>query len=289
MSGERNIFLILAAAGVILSGVCVFCAASVPERLHRPDSSGYLRPARDLAAGRGYTTTERPPGYPLAAAAIYFCGGSDAAVAWFGWLCMLGGCALIGSAARIYGGARCGRLAGILALFNLTLIANAPLLLSDTMFFLFAAFQFRLLARFLTGGRAGFLYGCAAVAAAASLIRPINQFFLLPLLALVLCRTERPWRQKAVRAAVAAGIFLAVILPWMWRNHAVGAVFAIDTNTGAMRHQNGAMLLAEVNGTDFESEKARLLAEEAAKPSPRPAPGNNGASANFSVWSPRTR
>jgi hypothetical protein len=31
-----------------------------------------------------------------------------------------------------------------------------------------------------------------------------------------------------------------------------------------MRHQNGAMLMAEVNGTDFESEKQRLLAIEEA-------------------------
>ena len=50
----------------------------------------------------------------------------------------------------------------------------------------------------------------------------------------------------------------------MWRNYAAGADFDIDSNTGAMRHQNGAMLMAKVNGTDFESEKQKLLASEAA-------------------------
>ena len=45
----------------------------------------------------------------------------------------------------------------------------------------------------------------------------------------------------------------------MLRNYLAGATFDIDTNTGAMRHQNGAMLLAKINGTDFESEKAELL------------------------------
>ena len=65
-------------------------------------------------------------------------------------------------------------------------------------------------------------------------------------------------------ATVSTVIFLTVITPWMYRNYSAGATFAIDTNTGAMRHQNGAMLMAEVNGSDFESEKSRLLAEEAA-------------------------
>jgi hypothetical protein len=49
----------------------------------------------------------------------------------------------------------------------------------------------------------------------------------------------------------------------MFRNYLAGATFDIDTNTGAMRHQNGAMLLAKINGTDFESEKAKLLKVEA--------------------------
>ena len=57
-------------------------------------------------------------------------------------------------------------------------------------------------------------------------------------------------------------VFAALILPWMTRNYLCGATFDIDTNTGAMRHQNGAMLLAKINGTDFESEKRRLLAAE---------------------------
>ena len=57
-------------------------------------------------------------------------------------------------------------------------------------------------------------------------------------------------------------IFGAVTLPWMIRNARSGAGFTLDTNTGALCHQNGAMLLAEVNGTDFEHEKAKLLAEQ---------------------------
>ena len=261
--GDR-FFYAAAAVGILLSALCLVAAVSDPARLYRPDSSGYLSPAHDLAAGRGYTTTERPPGYPLLAAAVYALGGSDGCLALAGYLSMLGGCALIALAGAEYGGKPCGKAAGLLALFNLTLIANAPLLLSDTWFFLFAALQFLLFVRFWKRDGTAPLLGCAAVAGWATLIRPVNLFFIFPLLTLAAVHPRLTWRRKLAGMAGAAAIFAAFVLPWMARNHAVGATFSIYTNTGAMRHQNGAMLLAEVNGTDFETEKARLLAEEQA-------------------------
>ena len=250
--------------GVLFSALCLFAVINEPTRLYRPDSSGYLFPAQELAAGYGYGTTDRPPGYPLLAAAVYFLGGWEGYLALAGYLSMLGGCVLIALAGTEYGGKSCGRAAGLLALFNLTLIANAPLLLSDTWFFLFAALQFLLFVRFWKRSRLAPLLGCAAVAGWATLIRPINLFFIFPLLTLAAVHPTLNWRRKLAGMAGAAAIFAAFVLPWMARNYAVGATFSIDTNTGAMRHQNGAMLLAEVNGTDFETEKSRLLAEEAA-------------------------
>ena len=41
--------------------------------------------------------------------------------------------------------------------------------------------------------------------------------------------------------------YAAVLLPWMARNAAAGAPWCIDTNTGAMLHQNGAMIPAEAS------------------------------------------
>ena len=60
-------------------------------------------------------------------------------------------------------------------------------------------------------------------------------------------------------------IFYAILTPWMLRNYNCGAGFCIDTNTGAMYHQNGAMLLSKVNGTRYEDEKQRLLSELSAE------------------------
>ena len=70
---------------------------------------------------------------------------------------------------------------------------------------------------------------------------------------------ELNWKKKLIHTASISILFLLIITPWMLRNYLAGATFDIDTNTGAMRHQNGAMLMAKVNGTDFETEKAKLI------------------------------
>ena len=72
--GDR-IFYAAVSVGVLLSALCLVAAVGKPARLYRPDSPGYLNPAHDLAAGRGFTTSERPPGYPMLAAADYALGG----------------------------------------------------------------------------------------------------------------------------------------------------------------------------------------------------------------------
>ena len=264
MSISKKKLLIYAvfAIGILLYLLCGSFAASSPERLLRPDSDGYLLPARALAEGAGYPTTTRPPGYPLLAAAVYFCGGTNVILAFIGIFAALGACAITGLAAGEYAGKTCGITAALLALFNLTVIANAPLLLSDSWFFLFAALQLWLFVLFYRRNDCRFALGCAAVAAFGTLIRPINQLFILPLIVLIFIHPALPSRKKFITAGMALLIFMALILPWMYRNYRCGATFAIDTNTGAMRHQNGAMLMAEVNGTDFESEKSRLLAVE---------------------------
>jgi len=58
-------------------------------------------------------------------------------------------------------------------------------------------------------------------------------------------------------------IFVGVIFPWMLRNASAGAGWCMDTNTGAMYHQNGAMLLGVVTGRGYEAEQKRILQEQA--------------------------
>jgi hypothetical protein len=70
------------------------------------------------------------------------------------------------------------------------------------------------------------------------------------------------WRRRLLYCGAGMVLFFAVITPWMTRNALQGAGFCIDANTGAMLHQNGAMLLGEINGTGYEAEKQRMIREQ---------------------------
>ena len=247
----------------ILRIIPAFSAVSDEKRLIRPDSSGYLEPAKELLASGTYSSTRRPPGYPVFVSAIYAVGGNNSAVVFIQVLISVAVCAVTACAAREYAGNAAGNLAGLFMALNLTAIANAPLLLTDTFFALFTAITFYLFIRYKKSSRLPWLIGTAAVAAVATLIRPINQLFILPLMVLTAFLPQMRWKKKLIHCAASFVLFLLIITPWMFRNYLAGATFDIDTNTGAMRHQNGAMLLAKVNGTDFESEKAKLLKLEA--------------------------
>lgn len=256
---------VIFAAALLVRGILWFSAASDPERLCRPDSTKYLISARSLAHGAGYEGTRRPPGFPVIAAAVYRCGGGAKTIALL--LTLLGAA----TAVVIY---RCGELctsraggviSGGLYALNLTAAGNAPLLLADTLFGLLTAVEFLIFLRCWKEKKPGYYLLCCAVAGLAVLVKPINLLFILPLTVLF-CLLPRPEnfsrRRKLLYCGAGAAIFLAVLVPWMIRNARCGAGMCIDTNTGAMLHQNGAMLLGEVNGTGYEAEKQRILREQ---------------------------
>ena len=242
------------------------------RRFERPDTPGYLIPALALARGETYPGTGRVPGFPFFAS--WFLRGDSSEDPDFDprpfavVLCAVGALAAVvvflAGACRSY---RTGIVAGALYAFDLTAVANAPMLLTDTLFGLFAAVQFLLFMLFWQR-KLFWCFPCLVlVAALGTLIRPINILWIVPALALLWLDFDKALTvRKKVRLSLAAvALFWAVLLPWMFRNMKLGAGFTIDTNTGAVYHQNGAMLMAEVNNTDFESEKARLLAESEAE------------------------
>ena len=261
---SKYFFCIVLLLAFILRIIPAFSAVSDEKRLIRPDSSGYLEPAVSMVENGSFSTTRRPPGYPLFASAVYFCGGNNSALVFIQVLISVAACAVTVCAAKAYSGsAAAGNCAGLLAALNITAIANAPLLLSDTLFSLFAALQFLFFIRYKNSCNFPWLLATAATAAIATLIRPINQLFIIVLIVLIFFIPQISWKKKIIHSLSALILFLLIITPWMLRNYLSGATFDIDTNTGAMRHQNGAMLMAKVNGTDFESEKAGLLKIEA--------------------------
>ena len=235
----------------------------------RPDTPGYLGPALSLADSGKYLTeiggepsVVRAPGFPAVLACLLFLSGGRfafpvLALATLNALMVLptgwGIRTLFGSRAALIG-------AGLLAV-NLTAIAQGPMLLSDSLFGLAVAMQFWFFALFVRRRKVRWFAAAMTAAALGVLIRPINVVWIAPALFLVLVLPETEWKFKLRAAALGVVIFFAVPLPWQLRNAALGAGMCIDVNTGAMYHQNGAMLLAAANGTEYEAEKQKILAE----------------------------
>jgi len=235
----------------------------------RPDTSGYLTPALSMAAGRGYTGPagmphcERVPGYPVLLAAALKAGGlrhPSLLQTGFGLIAVLTAIPVY-RLTRLFSGRRTALLAAALFLFHPTVIGNRPLLLSDTVFAFAAAWQVFWIVRFYREKRSADFLLAMAAAAAGTLIRPINSAWWFPALFWLALLPGLPPGRKWKLGLAGGLLFAAILLPWMARNAACGAGYSLDTNTGAMYHQNGAMLLARVNNSSFEAEKARILAE----------------------------
>ena len=253
--------VIIAVAGIFcrLCFVLPGILAQNHERYLRPDSEFYMRAAYSLVNGNGYPGSIRAPGFSATAAILLKTVDSPLFICAF--FAVAGGLAslVVYTAAKEYADYKTGLLAEALYAFNLTAVVNAPMLLTDTFFGILTALQLWLFVLFLKQKKSRFIVLTALIAALGTLIRPINLLWFLPGITLIFFVSGISWKKKLLNSLLFLLIFWAVISPWMVRNAMRDAGFCIDVNTGAMLHQNGAMLLAEVNGTDFESEKAVML------------------------------
>jgi 4-amino-4-deoxy-L-arabinose transferase-like glycosyltransferase len=255
-----SVALVLLALAVRL--IPAWSALDFPDRITRPDTMTYLDPAQALLEGR-FSGTGRAPGYILLAAAAKWCSLEYHTVilalagVFFSTLTLL---PLYAGTKELFG-PKPALIAAVLYAFNLTSIANAPMLLSDTFFAFFAACQYCFFARFYRKKKNIDFLLCIFFAAAGTLIRPINLPWMAPALVLLWFLPGVPRKTKALNTLAAVTITLLILLPWMARNAAAGAPWCIDTNTGAMVHQNGAMILSEARGTSYEAEKNKIRQE----------------------------
>ena len=259
--------IIVGVALLLRIAVAIPGLGDLPDHFSRPDTPGYVRPALGLAAGWGYAEpgstaleTSRPPGFPMFLAFFFSLFGENYLLPVL-TLCLLGAltCVPVFLAGRYFGGSRIGYLAAALLGCNLTAVVNSPMLLSDTLYGFVTAWQLFFFTRFYFKRETRFFIFAMLLAGFGTLIRPIGSAWLVPGLFLCLIQPEMKLAKKVKIAVLGACAFLVVIVPWMTRNKLIGAGFSIDSNTGSMYHQNGAMLLSKVNGTSYEAEKQKIL------------------------------
>lgn len=265
LRAKRNILFLLLGAFILRLGF--FLPGVLRQNLGcftRPDSGEYIRGMWFLAHNYTYPVTARPPGVAVLGAAVLKLGGSLFTYSLLLVVLSTLTVGIIYCAIKEYADERAALVGAGLGAFSLTAIAGAPLILSDTLFALIAAGEFYFFLRFWKRGIVKSAWASALLAGIGVLVRPINilHILVLPVLSLFAPATGK---KRWLVAVGQVAIFALVVGPWMSFNYCRGAGFAVDTNTGAMLHQNGAMLMAEVNGTDFESEKRRLIAWETAE------------------------
>jgi len=262
------VFLLALAVRVL----CAIPALNSSELLKRPDTVTYLSPAQALAEdgrmsvepGAEELAVQRPPGYIVFLAALIAFGCSTAGFGVAG--CFLDALtvfpvALIG---KSLAGRRAGFWAAVLYALNLTALVNAPLLIADTLFGFLCACQVLCFVRaWRTKRLSEFLCG-TVFAAAAVLTKPANLPVLLFLIPAVLGPVLlHSWKKAAYAVLLTALVFSAMVVPWLVRNHAAGAGFALDRNTGFTVRHNTAAILARVNHSGDYIEDDKLIEEAA--------------------------
>ena len=212
--------------------------------------------------GSAEPAVQRPPGYIVFLAALIVFGCSTTG---FG----LAGCLVdaltvfpVALTGKNLAGRRAGFWASVLYALNLTALSNAPLLIADTLFGFLCACQVLCFVRvWRTKRLSAFLCG-TVFAAAAVLTKPANLPVLLFLIPAVLGPVLlRSWKKAACGILLTVLVFCAMVLPWLLRNQAAGAGFALDRNTGFTARHNTAAILARVNKSGDYIEDDKLIAE----------------------------
>lgn len=185
----------------------------------RPDTAGYLNPARELSEHGLYRephnqapAVTRAPGFPVVAAAVFAVFGGDSIATLCIVLSLIGVLTAIPVflAGRTLWGERVGLWAAALYSFNPTVIANRPMLLSDGLFGLTAALQLWMFLRFLKRRSVLDFWLTLLFAGVGTLIRPINSVWYLPALFIVLVLPHMQWRKKLAAGVGGVLIFAAV-------------------------------------------------------------------------------
>ena len=259
--------------GIVLAALLVRILCALPalreghDCLVRVDSGTYIEPALALlqdgrywtGPGSGVPMTTRPPGCALILCGIFaLFGRSYVAAALLNCLASALTCYPAGLCGRLLGGRKAGYAAAALFALDLTSLAQAPLLLADSLLGLCCAWAvYHVLRCFRKRTLLPFGLSCLLLAVGAW-FKPVNVPVLIgamPLLALLFFG----FRKKTLAAlGTVLAAYLMLIFPLMLRNYCCGAEFDMDSNRGEMLYHSGSAILGVVTGGDTGAIRDRL-------------------------------
>ena len=236
------------------------------ENYFRPDSSTYVQPAKVLAetgrykfsvdADKGYAY--RTPGYPAYLALFFkFTDNLKWSVIFMVILSALT-CIPIFYSGCYFGGKWVGFIAGLFFALNITSIAHAPLILSDTLFTLIVTVQLWYFIKFYFSARPLFLFMSVIAASITVYIRPVELLWIFPCIFLVFIYRGFYLKKKLVITLLLVLTFFLPLMPWMLRNLMNDSGFTMSTDTGNLLYNNGAVLLGKVEGRSPEGIRAEM-------------------------------
>lgn len=238
-----------------------------PEKLlFRPDTASYMGPAMSLLQDGTYSTSPgsgipalvRVPGYSAYLAILLYLSNNSLLFCVI-FSCLLGAfiCVPVFYAADYIGGWKLGTIASLLFALNITAIALSPMLLSDTLFAFITAVQLYFFIRFYYSRIFFYLLIVAALAALGALVRPLNQFWILPCIFLI-CVGHLSLRKKIAAFICTILIFGVILGPWIIRNKISGGGWRLDAISGEVLFHNGAVLLSKINGKNQNENRTAL-------------------------------
>ena len=228
-----------ALAGLLALAVRVAVIVATPGYRPRHDDASYVRVAHSLLAlgrypghhlpGGGWQQSAyRPPGWPVALAAVWHLVGVDDLLAARALAAVLGAAAVVLTATlagRLFA-PRAAVATGVLAALSPLAVAVDASLESEALFTcLVVASASTALAAWAAAG-AGLLAGLAA-------LTRLNGLVLVPIVAALALPPTLPWRRRVVHIVVPVVVAALLIAPWTLRNATqLHAFVPVSTETG---------------------------------------------------------
>lgn len=263
-----RLLLILFAVAAAIRILFAMPALAQPETLLRPDSMGYWNPALALAAGDGFVSAVgsdtpeviRPIGYPLLLSlVIVIFGKSFFAAAITGIVAGASAVIPITLTVRKVAGDRWGLIAGGLFALSMTPVAAAPMILSDNLLGVIAAWQCCMAVYFCKEKKIHYFTILTLLAIIGSLVKPVNLPVVLFGLPVILIAGSCKLQQFLTGAAIMIFLTGVILLPYLYRNYRLCGGF--DGNSPNLYFHNGSAIMAHATGESSEVWKNRLLAK----------------------------